>query len=53
MPVIERRVTAVTDVEVMAHASTESAEFADETMHEALTWLAEHGYLVVRDSDVR
>ena len=49
MPVIERRVTVAADVEVLAHATTECPEFADETLHEALVWLREHGYLIVRD----
>lgn len=46
--VIERTVVAVDDVEVLAQAAAESPEWSDD-LADALAWLREHGYTVVRD----
>jgi phosphoserine phosphatase len=45
--VIEERVEAVEDVEVLAQATAESPDFADD-LAETLAWLREHGYRIVR-----
>lgn len=46
--VIERTVIAVDDVELLAQAAAESPAWSDD-LEDALLWLAEHGYTVVRD----
>jgi hypothetical protein len=45
--VIEERVTPVEDDEVLIEAGVESPEWVDD-LADALAWLREHGYRIVR-----
>lgn len=48
--VIEQRVEPAEDVEVLAQATAECPAWADD-LADALGWLREHGYRVVREVD--